>query len=176
MTPPTDEELARRAARGSHRAVDALFRRHWDRCWRIALAVTGRRALADDVAQDAFQRAVAGLAGYDPARPFTAWLHRIVVNTAIDAVRRDRRDAPLGDGLEAAGGAVDAALERRDLLRALAALPAEQRAAVVLRHVVGHSLAETAAIQGVPVGTVQSRCSRGLEAMRLAMGEGVDVR
>jgi RNA polymerase sigma-70 factor, ECF subfamily len=176
MAASTDEELAVRARRGSRRAVDVLFRRHWDRLWRVAYAVTGRRDVADDVAQDAFQRAVAGLRGYDPARPFTPWLHRIVVNTAIDAVRADRRLAPLPDDAPDHGDPLDAAIVRNDLARALAGLGEEQRAAVVLRYVLGHDLAATAEILGVPVGTVQSRCGRALAAMRVSMGEGIDVR
>lgn len=176
MNPTTDEELAVRARRGSRRAVDALFRRHWDRCWRVAYAVTGRRAVADDVAQDAFLRAMAGLGGYDATRPFAAWLHRIVVNTAVDAVRADRRHAELHPGAADPGNGIDAVVRRNDLARALLALGEEQRAVVVLRHVLGHSLQETAEILGVPVGTVQSRCGRALAAMRLTMGEGIDVR
>lgn len=75
------EQAVPRAAReGSHDAIDRLFELNWDRAWRVAHAVTGRAGMADDVAQDAFIRAVKGLRAFDGRRPFSVWLDRIVVN------------------------------------------------------------------------------------------------
>src|SRR5205085_7223430 len=99
-----------------------------------------------------------------------AWLHRIVVNRALDLGRRERASVPLeavGDLASEDRPGVD-----RELLAALAALPAERRAVVVLRHWLGHSLAETAEILDLPLGTVQSRLARGLRELRERLGAG----
>src|SRR4249920_532811 len=93
-----ESSLIREAQRGSAAAVEELFRRHWLGVWRAAFAVTARRELADDIAQEGFVRAVAALDRFDPARPFAPWLTRIAVNLAIDELRRERRLGPLEEG------------------------------------------------------------------------------
>jgi RNA polymerase sigma-70 factor (ECF subfamily) len=90
--------LAGEALAGSNDAAAELFRRHWTSSWRAAYAITASRAAADDVAQDAFQRAFRALPLFDGRRSFAAWLHRIVVNRAIDLVRSERRLGPLSYG------------------------------------------------------------------------------
>ena len=91
MRAPTDGELVVSARAGSREAAAELFARHWPRAWRIARTVTGRRDMADDVAQDAFERAFAALSRFDERRPFEPWLHRIVVNRSLDLLRSERR-------------------------------------------------------------------------------------
>lgn len=152
------------AQAGSVEAVEALFERHWRDAWRVAYAVSGSRADADDAAQQAFVRAVERLGRLrEPAR-FRAWLHRIVVNETHDTRRRRSREVlvhtppeePVEDGNPAPGPA----------LAALAGLSHDRRAAVVLRHCLGYSIEETAEILELPVGTVQSRAARGLAELR----------
>lgn len=165
----TDEHrLVEAARRGSADAVGELFARHWDGAWGAAFAVLGDRATADDVAQDAFQRAIARLVRFDGRRPFRVWLHRIVVNAAIDVLRSRRRTT----ALEEAAAIADPSepFESADLIRALRELPIDQRAAVVTHHVLGFTLAETAHILGVPLGTAQSRCGRGVAQLRMMLG------
>src|SRR5438105_13478650 len=87
----SDGELVLRVRRGSQDAAAELFGRHWPGAWRVARAVTGRRDMADDVAQDAFERAFAALSRFDRGRPFGPWLHRIVVNRSLDLLRSERR-------------------------------------------------------------------------------------
>src|SRR5436305_11751343 len=84
-------KLVALARRGSRDAAGELITRHWRAAWRAAYVVTGRRELADDVAQDAFERAFAALARFDERRPFGPWLHRIVVNRCLDLLRTERR-------------------------------------------------------------------------------------
>src|SRR5919202_5580783 len=84
----SDAKLVELARRGAREAAGELFSRHWPAAWRAAYAVTGRRAMADDVAQDAFERAFAALSRFDARRPFAPWLHRIVVNRALDLLQR----------------------------------------------------------------------------------------
>ena len=118
----SDAKLVELARGGSRDAAAELFTRHWRSAWRAAYVVTGRRELADDVAQDAFERAFAALGRFDERRPFGPWLHRIVVNRCLDLLRTERRlvggeaelerlewhDAPSGDQelLDAIAGAL----------------------------------------------------------------------
>ena len=147
-------------------AVEALFDEHWVTAWRAAYAVTGRTDLADDAAQDAFITAIRSRSKYDPRRPFAPWIAKIAVNRARDLLRaeRRRRVTALAEDLEAAGHA-----DVSGLLRAVAALPREQREAVVLHHVLGFTLKEVAEIVGTPEGTVASRLGRGVAVIRQTM-------
>jgi RNA polymerase sigma-70 factor (ECF subfamily) len=120
---------------------------------------------------------VRALERFDRRRPFGPWLHRIVVNRAIDYARaRDvRREVPADAVAEAAapagGGASDA--PSGELLGALALLAPEHRAVIVLRHLLGYTPGEIAAILGLPRGTVNSRLRRGLDALADPLREDV---
>jgi RNA polymerase sigma-70 factor, ECF subfamily len=143
--------------------AEALFDGHWLTAWRAAYAVTGRADLADDAAQDAFVSAIRSWSKFDRDRPFAPWIAKIAVNRARDLLRAERRRE---------GGRLDEtaqAPERADatpLLAAVAALPVEQREAVVLHHVLGFSLREVAEVVGVPEGTAASRLGRGVAQLR----------
>jgi RNA polymerase sigma-70 factor (ECF subfamily) len=168
MRPQTDGELVAAARAGSRDAAAELFERHWSAAWRAAYAITGRRAMADDVAQDAFERAFCALSRFDQRRPFAPWLHRIVVNRSLDLLRSERR---------LVGGEV-AERERQDpewrdteggdraLLEAVASLPLQRRVVVVLRYGLGFAPAAIASILGLPEGTVHSRLARALKQLR----------
>lgn len=155
-----------RAARnGDGDAAAALFRRYWSSAWRTAFALGGRRALADDVASDAFERVFAALDRFDDRRPFSPWLHRIVANRALDVLRAERRlsseEVPESVDFEADLGVAD-----RELLVAVAKLSLERRVVVLLRYGVGMTPKEIAAALELPVGTVNSRLARSLEQLR----------
>jgi RNA polymerase sigma factor (sigma-70 family) len=119
------------------------------------------RAAAEDCAQDVFERAYRAWKSWRPDAPAEAWLHRIAINVAINAQRRERlQDAGamlrrLGRPLGMADPATVA--ERSDLLAALRKLPAKQAAAIVLRHFHGYTNREIAISLGVPERTVASR-------------------
>ncbi len=165
-----DRDLVRGARRGDREAAAVLFRRHWPSAWRAAYAITGRRALADDVAADAFERAFAALERFDERRPFAPWLHRIVANRALDLLRRERRLAgdeqpePVDLRPDHRGG-------DRELLAAVACLPSDRRLAVILRFGLGMTPKEIGAALEVPVGTVNSRLARALEQLRDSLEE-----
>ena len=170
----SDAALVRRAQKGSREAAAGLFERYWPQAWRAALAVTGSHASADDVAQDAFERAFSGLSGFDASRPFGPWLHRIVVNRAIDVLRRDRRRAALeSEAGELTGRGRDDVPDPR-ALEALAELSAERRVVVVLRHLLDFTPPEIADVLGIPVGTVNSRLGRALAELRERLEMGGD--
>jgi RNA polymerase sigma-70 factor (ECF subfamily) len=170
-----DADLVRRARRGSRDAAGVLFERHWPGAWRAARVITGSRAMADDVAQDAFERAFAALGRFDERRPFAAWLHRIVVNRSLDLLRRERRlvglDAP--DRVEAEWRDLHA--EDRDLLERVSRLGPQRRVVVVLRYGLGYAPNEIAEMLGVPNGTVNSRLARALKELREQQLEEADV-
>lgn len=155
----------RGARRGDREAAAALFRRYWRDAWRAAYAVTGRRALADDVAADGFERAFAALDRFDERRPFAPWLHRIVANRALDVLRAERRMA-YEEPLEPADLRAEQHGGDRGLLAAVAELAVERRVVVVLRYGVGMTPKQIAATLDVPVGTVNSRLARALEDLR----------
>ena len=161
-----DERASVRAAqRGSASGIEALFRLHWPRAYRAAYLVVHDAAAAEDIAQEAFLAAVRNLDRFDRRRPFGPWLHRIVVNRAIDwaRARQLRAEAELLEGVAAPDP--EQPLDG-SLLGALAALPADHRAVIVLRHLLEYTPGEIAELLGLPRGTVNSRLRRGLDALK----------
>ncbi|HSS56647.1 MAG TPA: sigma-70 family RNA polymerase sigma factor [Solirubrobacteraceae bacterium] len=165
----SETSLVRAAQRGSSEAFAELFRRHWPRAHRAAWLVLHDATAAEDVAQEAFLAAVRALDGFDRRRPFGPWLHRIVVNRAIDHARARELRREVGDaGVEPA--VVDRAdAPDDDILAALAALPPDQRAVIVMRHLLGFTPGEIASALGLPRGTVNSRLRRGLDGLQEAV-------
>jgi RNA polymerase sigma-70 factor (ECF subfamily) len=156
----------RGAQRGSVSDLEALFRTHWPRAYRAAYLVTHDAAAAEDIAQESFLAAIRALDTFDRRRPFGPWLHRIVVNRAIDwtRARKLRAEVELSDTLQAAPERHRA--PREDVLAALGRLSPEHRAVVVMRHLLEFTPGEIAEALGLPRGTVNSRLRRGLDALR----------
>jgi RNA polymerase sigma-70 factor, ECF subfamily len=161
-----EQRLVREAQAGSSAAMSALYSLHWRRAYRAAYLVVHDAAAAEDVAQDGFLAAVDALDRFDRRRPFAPWLHRIVVNRALDWARREslRRQVAQAESVfeplpppEEVGGEMIAALKK---------LPAEQRAVVVLRHLLEYTPGEIASMLDLPRGTVNSRLRRGLDRLR----------
>jgi RNA polymerase sigma-70 factor (ECF subfamily) len=171
-----DRAWARGARDGSVADLEALFRQHWRLAHRAAFLVVHDAAAAEDIAQEAFISAVRALDRFDRSRPFAPWLHRIVVNRAIDwsrarAVRGEVADDALAERLPA--GEIADALESDagSLVSALARLSPEHRAVIVLRHLLDYSPGEIAELLELPRGTVNSRLRRGLDRLRGEVGE-----
>jgi len=177
---PSDAELIRAHVDGDPDAFAELVRRHRDRLWAVALRTVGDREEAADAVQDALLNAHRNAARFRGEAAVTTWLHRIVVNACLDRLRRRQAHptVPLPDGNrdddrpttpEPAAPAPDqdTALVVRD---ALAALPFDQRAAIVLVDVQGYGVAEAAGMLGVAEGTVKSRCARGRARMAMSLG------
>jgi RNA polymerase sigma-70 factor, ECF subfamily len=171
-----ERRLVRAAQRGSSDAIETLFRAHWARAHRAAYLIAQDASAAEDIAQEAFLAAVRALDRFDLRRPFAPWLHRIVVNRAIDLVRaRSLRAEVAGNGGRDESPEL-AASERAEELTdqtsaAIAALPADQRAAVVMRYLLEFTPGEIAEILGLPRGTVNSRLRRGLDSLASELGE-----
>jgi RNA polymerase sigma-70 factor (ECF subfamily) len=109
---------------------------------------------------------VRSLDRFDRGRPFGPWLHRIVVNRAIDYARaRELRREVAGVAIDATAP-LDCTAPADDVLAALAALPPDQRAVIVMRHLLGFTPGEIARALGLPRGTVNSRLRRGLDGLQ----------
>jgi RNA polymerase sigma-70 factor (ECF subfamily) len=174
-----DRALLAAHVAGDPEAFGELVRRHRDRLWAVALRTTSDPEDASDALQDAMISAYRNAASYRGDAAVTTWLHRIVVNACLDRMRRRRArptvPLPEEDGETGHRGLADPRddLDRLELRleidKALAALPLDQRAAIILVDVEGLSVAEAADALGVPEGTVKSRCSRGRAKLAVAL-------
>jgi RNA polymerase sigma-70 factor (ECF subfamily) len=166
-----DEKLVRRAQAGSREAASALFTRHGEDTWRLAFLLVGDRADADDITQDAWERAFRGLSRFEGRSAFRTWIRRIVVNRASEYLRRERRRpdrVPLASDL--ADPQEDLAASAGEVIAAIRALSPDRRIAVVLHHWVGLTVADCASVLEVPAGTVQSRLARAMNDLRSTLG------
>jgi RNA polymerase sigma-70 factor (ECF subfamily) len=179
--------LVGKAAAGDAGAFRRLVESHMRAVYALAYRLMGNHDDADDVAQETFVRAHAALARYDPQYTFYTWLRTIATRVALNEIaKRRRRRTEGGDSFDTAAETVaarepDAAETlagtelQAALDAALATLPPEYRAVLVLRIQEDQSYAEIAAALEVPVGTVMSRLSRGREALRRALAARRDA-
>jgi RNA polymerase sigma-70 factor, ECF subfamily len=157
--------LVRGAQAGSAADFEALFRVHWPRAYRAAYLVVHDPAAAEDIAQEAFLAAIRALGRFDRRRPFGPWLHRIVVNRAIDFARTRALRREVGaEQVEAPDVRAPATVSDR-VVAALRELSPDHRAVVVLRYLLEYTPGEIAALLDVPRGTVNSRLRRGLDEL-----------
>ena len=163
----------RGAQAGSASDLEALFRSHWPQAYRAAFLVVHDRGTAEDIAQEAFLAAVRALDTFDRRRPFGPWLHRIVVNRAIDWTRARSLRREVGDeALETAESLPEVAIGMpANVTDALASLPPDQRAVIVMRYLLEYTPGEIARMLGLPRGTVNSRLRRGLDALQGRVSE-----
>jgi RNA polymerase sigma-70 factor (ECF subfamily) len=166
----SEAALVRDARAGSADAIEELYRRHWRPSLRAAYLIVRDAAAAEDIAQEAFLSAVGALERFDRSRPFAPWLHRVVVNRAIDWARaRSLRAEVDGEVAEAVAAAPPDERPADEVMRALGDLPPEQRGVVVLRHLLGYTPGEIARMLDLPRGTINSRLRRGLDALAHAL-------
>jgi RNA polymerase sigma factor (sigma-70 family) len=189
----TDVTLARQLAKDLEAGFSGLVEVHQDRLYTIALRLLGDRRDAEEVVQDALVRAFRAMQGYERDRiaalRLRPWLASIAVNLARNRRRRaDDRQPPnqlepmLDSGFDLATDGRSGPEQiagrhetQRELASALLALRPAVRAAVVLRHVDGLSVAETAEALARPEGTIKAQVHRGLRDLRAAF-ESADVR
>jgi len=171
----TDEALMALTAARDERAFRLLMERHMARAIRLAERVVRSPAEADEIGQDAFLRVWTGAASFDPRLGrFSTWLHRIVVNLALDRLRR-----PVHRPLDEAGdlrsddpgpvAAIIAAEQQALLAQALDTLPVRQRAALALFHMEGLSGREAAEVMKVSEKAFESLLTRARTALRQRM-------
>jgi RNA polymerase sigma-70 factor (ECF subfamily) len=178
--PCTDEELVARSIGGDPDSFNELIRR-WERpIYALAYRQLGREEDARDVCQETFLRAYRALKGFRGQSKFSSWLYRIAINLCRDWLRRERR-TPITtipedvDLMELAAArepaeSVEDRIARHDLSRAveraMAILPVEQRAAIVLKEYHGLTFQEIADLVGCPLSTVKTRLYQGLTVLR----------
>jgi RNA polymerase sigma-70 factor, ECF subfamily len=172
--------LVEQAQRGDHDAFAMLVRVAIARLDAAARLILRDRELARDAVQDTLIAAWKNLAGLrDPDR-FDAWLHRLLVRSCIDVLRR-RRSRPIEVELPVIGGpivgSIDAAVADREVVEiALRRLDPAWRALVVLHYFLGMPLPEASAVLGIPLGTAKSRLHRSLDLMRTSIAaESMDI-
>ena len=141
---------------------------------RYARALTRDAIRADDLVQSSLVRAIAKQHLWEEGTNLRAWLFTIMHNQHVNHVRSSIREGVTVDLEDApamtAEPVATTRLELRDLERALAKLPTEQREVILLVGLEGMAYEEVAEVLGVPVGTVRSRLSRGRDALRQLMG------
>jgi len=171
----SDADLVAVAQDGDRDALDLLLRRHHDRIRALARRLLGNDADAADATQEALIAIVRGLPRFDQRSSFGTWAYRVATNACLDELRRrGRRPRPDPDAAldVPAGGSDpgDVVGARIDVDAALARLPVDFRAAVVLRDLCALDYAEIAEVLDIPSGTVRSRIARGRAQLAELLG------
>jgi RNA polymerase sigma-70 factor (ECF subfamily) len=177
-----DEDLMQLVSDGDARAFEVIVDRHGGAAFSLAYRMCGRRAMAEDVVQDALLSLWRSGARYERARgSVRTWVLGVVHNRAIDALRRgvvregrNVSDEGIADRL-AAPERTDVEVARREESRqvraALEGLPDEQRQVIELAYFGGFTHTQIAGMLEVPVGTVKGRMRLGLTKLRMALGD-----
>jgi RNA polymerase sigma-70 factor (ECF subfamily) len=174
---PTDAELMRLARAGQRDAFARIVGRYQQHLVNLFRRLGAETHGAEDCAQETFLRLYRSLDRYSPMAPFPAYLFTIARHAWIDSRRRSARhehDEEPVEALEAPAPAGSPTDDRMDLRAALAVLPAHLRVVVVLTVDEGLSYPETAAVLGIPVGTVKSRMFHAVRALREALHAGTE--
>lgn len=179
----TAKQLIEACQRGDPEAFRALFEKHKDMVYSVALRYSGDAAAAQDIAQDTFLKLFSTIGSFRGESNFEAWLYRMVVNRCFDQKRKTRRLVSLLDGaIDARRTPEDSALDEvlREEMSAhvqavVDSLSPDQRMVVVLRYTKGLSYDEIAAIMGCSAGTIASRLNRAHRVLerRLARMAGL---
>ncbi len=175
-TAAQDAELLARVLDGDHDAFTQIMRNHEDRVFAVCLRILGDRDKALDATQETFLTVFRKANQFKGDSALGTWIYRIGVNTCYDQLRKQKRRKtdPLPEHVDpqdlGAEAAVDSAGMRPEIQRALAAIPKDFRAAIVLADIEGLGLPEVAKTLGVPVGTVKSRVFRGRRLLAQELG------
>jgi RNA polymerase sigma-70 factor (ECF subfamily) len=174
-----DRLVLARARRGDHRAFAQIVDHYDHRLRGLAYRLLGDRDRMDDVLQEAYVKAFRSLPRFKGESALGTWLYRIVYNACIDDLRSRKATVSLDDrpegGIDTADprpDPADVATGRRDLAAALATLPPDQKAAVLLVDAYGLDYAEAADALGVAAGTIGSRLSRARTSLRTFLEAG----
>ncbi|HEX4133156.1 MAG TPA: sigma-70 family RNA polymerase sigma factor [Bryobacteraceae bacterium] len=170
----TGKDLIEGCQRGDPESFRALFEKHKDMVYSVALRYCGNAVVAQDIAQDTFLKLFSAIGSFRGDSSFDAWLYRMVVNSCFDQKRRTRRLAPLLDEVLAAlqtpdVSALDEVLrtEMSEHIKSVVeSLAPDQRMVVVLRYTQGLSYEEIAEILGCASGTIASRLNRAHKVLQ----------
>ena len=172
------------ASKGDRAAFGALVRQFQRRAYAAAYALVGNREDALELSQEAFVRAFHAMGRFDTKMPFYPWLHRIVRNTCLNHLKKKRRhgetslDGMMETGFDVRDARPGASHEaelgdmRQDIVRAMDALPEEQREILRLRHFSELSYEEIAQCLDIPPATVMSRLHTARKRLRQLLEKG----
>jgi RNA polymerase sigma-70 factor (ECF subfamily) len=177
-----DEDLMELVRDGETRALEVIFDRHGGPAFSLAYRMCGRRAMAEDIVQDAFLSLWRAGTRYDRGRgSVRSWVLSVVHNRAIDAFRREStvasRDVADDAALmrfpasELTESEVERRAEAEQVRAALQTLPAEQRQVIELAYFGGFTHQEISQMLALPAGTVKGRMRLGLTKLRFALGD-----
>ncbi len=192
--PNEDEDLIARIARHDATAFEALMRRHNGRLFRVARAILGNDAEAEDALQEAYVDVFRHISGFQGRARLTTWLTRIVINQSLMRLRKQQRTPvvvpmtstraggegrPLerdvaDDRSETAHAATLRGEIRRSLERRIDELPVSFRTVFVMREVDEMTVEETAEALGIPAATVRTRLFRARALLREALARDID--
>ncbi len=175
-----EPDLIRLASRGDRHAFGEMVCRYREGVVNVVYRMCGDGALAEEAAQEAFLKAWQNLRRYNPRFAFRSWIYRIAINTALDALRRERPSVDIdavpiaeqSDGPEASYEMQERSARVR---QAVLGLPPVSRMALVLREYEGLSYREIADTLEVPLGTVMSRLSYARRQLREALQTDLEV-
>lgn len=168
-------ELLQRCKEKDMEAWGALFEKYNRQIYQTALILAGNRTLAEDIAQEAFIRAVTKINLFNPCYSFEAWLYRIVVNVSRNMIRSHKwtslflsfkKDTLYARDVHDPFVVLEEDEQKKILWAIINELPYKVREVIVLKYFNGFSQDEVAAILEIPVGTVKSRINTGLNKMR----------
>lgn len=180
-------KLLARAMKGDSQAFSTLMAGQESRMYAVALRMCANHEDAQDCMQEAMIRIYRAISGFKGQSSFSTWVYRVTMNTCLDELRRSKRRkaSSLDEKLETGWSPADdmdtpehhalRSEQRREIERAIAELPEDMRAAVVLRDVQGCAYDEIADILGTNVGTIKSRISRGRAKLREILSEQAEL-
>ena len=167
-----EAQILRKACQGDGPAVRALYERYAPRVYAVVRRIAADDDLAQDYAQEAWIRAIRALPTFRGEARFSTWLHRIAVNSALQAVRtaetRHKREAPMPESLAVAPPARDALLSKK-LEWALDHLPERMRKVLILHNVEGYTHDEIGDLLGTTAGTSKSQLFKARRKMRVLL-------
>lgn len=178
-----DHMLIVRAKRGDSQAFESLVRKYQKPIYYLCHRMTGAHQSADDLSQDTFIKAYLSLPTFDESMNFFSWIRRIAVNSAINFLKKRKREKPLGDREMRVTDTPDVppqelpqdTLQKKQMekkfKKALAELPDEQRIIFVLKVYENQSYDQIASMLKIPHGTVMSRLSRARQKLKIELSE-----
>ncbi|MCJ7855228.1 sigma-70 family RNA polymerase sigma factor [Lachnospiraceae bacterium NSJ-143] len=169
--------LIKKARKGDGRAFSMLIENHERFVYNVVYRITGNQEDARDAAQEAFLKAFRNFESYDESSAFSTWLYRIAVNTAIDYLRKRKKESSISfedymaeEKPESVSSSVEEKVISNEgvskIIEAVNSLDEEFKTVIVLRDMEGMDYKEISEITGCPVGTVKSRLSRGRGKLR----------
>ena len=173
--------LLKRAAKGDKAAFGELIEPYLKGIYYLCLRMLKNESDAADAAQESLIKIYGAAGSFEARSSFSTWAYSVTKNTCLDAIRKSARPVERGEELDAerlaAGREFDPELcaikgeESRRVAAAVAKLPEEMRAVIVLRYMDGYAYDDIARLLGISPGTVKSRLFRGREKLRTLLGD-----